>query len=184
MDFHAVEGSARVKHNLKMTAFGLAGETLSQGARALVVLLVLGALTATATAKDVALISNKSNSVPTMALADVVKVCKGQLGRWPDGKPVTIIMRQPGSAELKLVEEKVYALSSQEVRELITSANHSRSDRPAIILGGSDEEVIRKVESMPGAVGLVDVYSITGAVSVVKIGGKLPLESGYPLHGN
>ena len=35
-----------------------------------------------------------------------------------------------------------------------------------------------------GAVGLVDVYSITGAVKVVKIGGKLPLESGYPLHGN
>jgi hypothetical protein len=40
------------------------------------------------------------------------------------------------------------------------------------------------VESMPGAVGLVDVYSITGSVSVVKIGGKLPLESGYQLHGN
>jgi len=59
-----------------------------------------------------------------------------------------------------------------------------RLDRPAIILGGSDEEIIRKVESMPGAVGLVDVYSITGAVQVIKIGGKLPLESGYPLHGN
>jgi hypothetical protein len=113
-----------------------------------------------------------------------VKVCKGQLSRWPDGKPVTIIMRQPGSAELKIVEDKIYALSSQDVRDVITSANHSRSDRPAIILGASDEEVIRKVESMPGAVGLVDVYSITGSVKVVKIGGKLPLESGYPLHGN
>jgi hypothetical protein len=147
-------------------------------------ILVLGGLTVTATAKDVALISNKNNAVPTMALADVVKVCKGQMGRWPDGKPVTIIMRQPGSAELKVVEEKIYALTSQEVRDLITAANHSRADRPAIIFGSSDEEVIHKVESMPGAIGLVDVYSITGAVKVVKIGGKLPLESGYPLHGN
>ena len=165
-----------------MAAFTLATATLSRETRALI--LVLAMLTATAAAKDVALISNKSNSVPTMALADVMKVCKGQLGRWPDGKPVTIIMRQPGSAELKIVEDKIYVLSSQEVRDLITSANHNRSDRPAIILGTSDEEVIRKVESMPGAVGLVDVYSITGAVKVVKIGGKLPLESGYPLHGN
>jgi hypothetical protein len=181
-ELSAVEGCARLKHNLKMTAFSLAREALSRESRALIV--VLGVLTGTAAARDVALVSNKSNSVPTMALADVVKVCKGQLGRWPDGKPVTIIMRQPGSAELKIVEEKIYALSSQDVRELITSANHSRSDRPAIILGASDEEVIRKVESMPGAVGLVDVYSITGAVKVVKIGGKLPLESGYPLHGN
>ncbi len=150
----------------------------------LTLLLVLGGLTAAAAAKDVALISNKSNVLPTMAIADVVKVCKGQLARWPDGKPVTIIMRQPGTADLRLVEEKVYALSSEEVRDLISSANHSRSDRPAIIVGTSDEDVIRKVESMPGAVGLVDVYSITGTVKVVKIGGKLPLESGYPLHGN
>jgi len=165
-----------------MAAFTLATATLSRETRALI--LVLATLTASAAAKDVALISNKSNSVPTMALADVMKVCKGQLGRWPDGKPVTIIMRQPGSAELKIVEDKIYVLSSQEVRDLITSANHNRSDRPAIILGTSDEEVIRKVESMPGAVGLVDVYSITGAVKVVKIGGKLPLESGHPQHGN
>jgi len=178
----AVEGCARLKHNLKMTVLSLATATLWRETRTII--LVLGALTATAAAKDVALISNKNNSVPTMALADVVKVCKGQLSRWPDGKPVTIIMRQPGSAELRIVEEKIYALSSQDVRDVITFANHSRSDRPAIILGASDEEVIRKVESMPGAVGLVDVYSITGAVKVVKIGGKLPLESGYPLHGN
>jgi len=28
------------------------------------------------------------------------------------------------------------------------------------------------------------VYSISGGVTVVKVGGKLPLEPGYPLHGN
>jgi hypothetical protein len=165
-----------------MTASSLTGKILS--AKAWAFILGLVSLTTPASAKDVALISNKSNSVPTMALADVVKVCKGQLGHWPDGRPVTIIMRQPGSTDLKIVEEKIYALSSEEVRGLIATANHSRSDRPAIILGTSDEDVIHKVESMPGAVGLVDVYSITGTVKVVKIGGKLPLESGYPLHGN
>jgi len=152
--------------------------------RALVFVIVLATLITPAAAKDVALISNRSNGLVTLTLADVVKVCKGQMGHWPDGKPVTLIMRQPGSADLKIVEEKVYALTSTEVQELIGNANHARSDRPAIIVGTSDEDIIRKVESMPGAVGLVDVYSITGAVKVVKIGGKLPLESGYPLHGN
>jgi ABC-type phosphate transport system substrate-binding protein len=165
-----------------MAVFRLAQRILSRETCALII--VLGGFTTTVAAKDVALISNKSNSLPALALADLVKVCKGQLSHWPDGKPVTIIIRQPGSADLKLVEEKIYVLSAQEVRELIASANHSRLDRPAIIMGGSDEEIIRKVASMPGAVGLVDVYSITGAVQVIKIGGKLPLEAGYPLHGN
>ena len=151
--------------------------------RVLVPFLMAGLLTAAA-AKDVALVSNKSNALTEIALADLTKVCKGQTSRWPDGKPVTLIMHEPGSSELRLVEEKLYGVSSDALRDLIAAANHNRADRPAIIVATSDEDIIRKVESMPGAVGLVDVYSITGAVKVVKIGGKLPLEAGYPLHGN
>ncbi len=182
MDFQAVERFAHLKHNRNMIAFHLARTTLSRGTGAL--MLTFSLLSATAAAKDVALISNKNNSLPPIALTDLVKLCKGQMSRWPDGKPVTIVMRQPGSADLKIVEEKIYASTSGDVREMIASANHNRAERPAVILGNSDEEIIHKVESMPGAIGLVDVYSITGAVQVVKIGGKLPLESGYPLHGN
>jgi hypothetical protein len=37
---------------------------------------------------------------------------------------------------------------------------------------------------MPGAVGVVDVYSITGGINVLKIDGKVPLDPGYVLHGN
>lgn len=183
MNFHAIEGCAHLEHNLKMTGSCPAGKLVLAKKIPMLVLL-LGAWTATAVAKDIALISNKGNSLPEITLTDVVKVCKGQTSRWPDGKPVTLIMRQPGSADLKIVEEKIYGLPAEALRGLISAANHSRTDRPAIIVTNSDEEVIRKVESVPGAVGLVDVYSITGAVKVVKIGGKLPLEAGYPLHGN
>ncbi len=67
---------------------------------------------------------------------------------------------------------------------LITAANHSRVNHPAIVVVDSDEAVVKKVGSSPGAVGLVDVYAITGSVKVVRVGGKLPLEPGYLLHGN
>jgi len=40
------------------------------------------------------------------------------------------------------------------------------------------------VESIPGAIGLVDVYSITSRVNVVKVDGRLPLEQGYLLKGD
>jgi hypothetical protein len=33
-------------------------------------------------------------------------------------------------------------------------------------------------------VGVVDVYAINSSVLVLKLGGKLPLEPGYLLHGN
>jgi len=137
-----------------------------------------------AAAKDVALVSNKSNDTQGISLPDLIKVCKGQTNRWPDGKPVTFVMLDPDSPEMKIVLQKVYDATSEQVKALITTANHGRTSHPAIIVVNSDDALVQKVESMPGAIGLVDVYSITGRVAVVRVGGKLPLEPGYPLHGN
>ena len=135
-------------------------------------------------AKDLAVISNKSNGLQAIALADLVKVCKGETHNWPDGRPVTFIMLDPQMPEMKLVVQKVYESKAEDVKELIDTANHGRMNHPAIVLVKSDEEVVSRVQSIPGAVGVVDVYSITGGVAVVKVAGKNPFEPGYLLHGN
>jgi hypothetical protein len=152
--------------------------------RILATALVVLAWTALAQSKDLALISNKSNELVTITFPELVKVCKGQLSRWPDGKAVSFITRDPTASEMKLLLEKVYGMSKDEVKAVIASANHGRTNHPAIVLVDSDEDVVKRVESIPGAVGLVDVYSIIGGVKVIKVGGKLPLEPGYALHGN
>jgi hypothetical protein len=137
-----------------------------------------------ASARDLAIVSNKANAIATITLPDLVKVCKAQTTRWPDGKPVTLIMRAPSDPEMKLFLEKVYELSEPQVKELIATANHGRTNHPAIMIVESDEDLVNKVASIPGAVGVVDVYAINSSVAVVKIAGKLPLEPGYLLHGN
>jgi len=152
--------------------------------RVLAAALIILSSTVPAWSKDLALISNKSNGVAAVTFPELVKVCKGQTNRWPDGKPVSLITRDPAAPEMKLVLDKVYGMSKDEVKTAIANANHGRADRPAILVVDSDEAVLKKVESIPGAVGLVDVYSIGGGVTVLKVGGKLPLEPGYPLHGN
>jgi ABC-type phosphate transport system substrate-binding protein len=148
------------------------------------VLLFLAASVSLAMASDLAVVSNKANTVSALALPELVKVCKAQTNRWPDGKPVTFIMRAPASPEMRMVLEKVYELSEAQVKELIASANHGRTNHPAIIVANSDEDLVNKVASIPGAVGVVDVYAINSSVAVVKLAGKLPLEPGYLLHGN
>ena len=147
------------------------------------IFVVLGSVGRSA-AKDIALISNKTNHVEGITVADLVKICKGQTGHWPDGKAVSLVIRDPGTAEMRLVLERIYAMPKDEVANLIATANHNRTNHPAIVVVDSDEAVVKKVESTPGAVGLVDVYAISGGVTVVKLGGKLPLEPGYVLHGN
>jgi hypothetical protein len=155
-----------------------------RGRRALALAVIVLSWTTLAVCKDLAVISNKSNTVQAMTLADLVRVCKGQNNRWPDGRAVVFITRNPSLPEMKLLLDKVYAMPKDDVMELIASANHGRNSHPAIIVVDTDEDLVKKVESTPGALGLVDVYSISGGVTVVKVGGKLPLEPGYPLHGN
>jgi hypothetical protein len=152
--------------------------------RAFEVWLVVGAVLTAAQAKDIALVSNKSNGVTDVSMSELVKICKGQTNRWPKGKPITLFSLNPASIEMRMVLEKVYGMSSDEVSALIATANHGRANHPAIIVVKSDKDLVEAVESTPGAIGLVDVYSITGGITVLRVESKLPLEAGYPLHGN
>ena len=145
---------------------------------------VLAASVSLAAARDLALVSNKANSVSAITLPDLMKVSKGQTNRWPNGKSVTLIMRSPSTPEMKLFLEKVYEVPQSQVKEIIASANHGRMSHPAVMIVDSDEDLVNRVASIPGAIGVVDVYAINSSVTVVKLAGKLPLEPGYLLHGN
>jgi len=148
------------------------------------IFLFVAASISLAAARDLAVVSNKANSLSAITLPDLIKVCKGQNNRWPDGKSVTFIMRNPSAPEMKVFLEKVYELPESQVKDLITTANHGRTGHPAVMVVDSDEDLVNKVASIPGAIGVVDVYAINSSVAVVKVAGKLPLEPGYPLHGN
>ncbi len=146
--------------------------------------LMISGWTTWANAKDLALVSNKANGVSEVSMPELTKICKGQTSRWPNGKPVTFFSLDPASGEMKMVREKIYGASGEDVTALIGSANHGRANHPAIVVVNSGKALVEAVESTPGAVGLVDVYSITGGVTVLRVESKLPLEPGYPLHGN
>jgi ABC-type phosphate transport system substrate-binding protein len=152
--------------------------------KTIIIFLFLAASVSLAAGRDLAVVSNKSNAVSGITVPDLLKVCRGQTNHWPDGKSVTFIMRAPASPEMKLVLEKLYELPEGQVKELVSTANHGRVGHPAIMIADSDEDLVNKVASIPGAIGVVDVYSINSSVAVVKLAGKLPLEPGYLLHGN
>jgi hypothetical protein len=179
----AVETHSKLHENRGVRFLFSCGEGVFQR-RSLGVLFFLFATASLLPARDLAVVSNKSNGVNAIPLPELVKICKAEVSRWPDGKPVTFVMRAPSSPEVALFLERVYQLSAAQVQELIANANHGRANHPAIVIVKSDEELVNKVASMPGAVGVVDVYAINSSVEVLKVAGKLPLEPGYILHGN
>jgi ABC-type phosphate transport system substrate-binding protein len=148
-----------------------------------IVLLVLLALGATPLlARDLAVVVNKSNPQTGVTLAELTKMVKGTSKKWPDGKDCTIIVSDLASPEMKQVVQKLYGGTLDEAKATVATANKGAA-HPYIIVVANADAVLRAVSATPGAVGFVDVYSITGAVKPLKIDGKLPLEPGYALHG-
>jgi hypothetical protein len=183
MTFVTVEPPSGFRENRCKADFRLAGESVFNR-KTLALCIFLAVSVSLAAARDLALVSNKANSVSAIALPDLVKISRGQTIHWPDGKSVTLIVRSPSTPEMKLFLEKVYEATESQVKDIITSANHGRMGHPAVMIVDSDEDLVNKVASIPGAIGVVDVYAINSSVTIIKIGGKLPLEPGYLLHGN
>ena len=131
--------------------------------------------------KNMAVITSAGSKLSDVQLVELVKYCKGVTKTWPDGKNFIIVMKNPDALEMHGVLQKLFGASPTEARAAIAKLNESRMTVKVV---ESDEELLKTVESTPGAIGVVDVYSITSSVKVLRIDGKLPFDVGYPLKGN
>ena len=151
---------------------------MSIGRRIWVLLLLTAGLAASCEARQLAVIVDKTNNTGGLSTTDLTKVFKFDSHKWPDGRPVILVLRDPSTPEMKTAIEKLYHMQVDEFKALL--AAHASG----VIIVRSEDELLKSVEAIPGAVGLVDVYSINGRVNVLKVDGKLPLEQGYFLKGN
>jgi hypothetical protein len=129
-------------------------------------------------AKQLAVIVDKANNVASMTAVDLTKMFKFDSHKWPDGRNVVIVLIDPTSPEMQTAIQKLYHMPPEEFKALLAA------HQSAVVIVHSEDELLKSVQSIPGAVGLVDVYSINSRVNVLKVDGKLPLEQGYFLKGN
>jgi len=129
-------------------------------------------------ARQLALVADTGNATANVASAELVKIFNAHTRTWPDGRPITIVLRDPSSADMQLVLRKLFNMSPDQARSFI------QAHKGAIVVADSDDAVIHFVSTTRGAVGVIDLYSLTKDVNVLKIDGKLPVEQGYLLRGN
>jgi ABC-type phosphate transport system substrate-binding protein len=144
-------------------------------------LFLLLAAVGAAFATDFAVIVNPANPAKIMALADLGKIFKGKTSTWANGRNVTIVLREPSTASMKFVIEKVMGVDVEQGKTILSDP--TRKSASQVVFLNSDEEIVKAVETNPTAVGIVDVYSITGGVKVIKIDEKQPFDPGYVLKG-
>jgi hypothetical protein len=130
--------------------------------------------------KNMAVVASAGSKLADVPLAELVKYCKGSAKAWPDGKSFVIVLKSPDLPEMRVALQKLFGGAS-EARIAIAKLNETRQ---AAIIVGSDDDLLHAVDTTPGAVGIIDVYSINSSVKVLRVDGKLPFDVGYALKGN
>ena len=141
-------------------------------------LLVLGFALSLATpcfAHHMAVVVSKQNSVDNMSSAQLGKIFRAETKKWSDGKLVVLVFHRVSPGEM-ITLQHLNKMSAAQLQAWTTE------HRDSLKLVDSDEDVLTIVESTPGAVGLVDVRSVTDRVKIVHVDGKLPMEDGYLPH--
>ena len=126
-------------------------------------------------AHHTAVVVNKDNAVGDVTSAHLAKIVRGEVKKWPDGKNIVLVLHRGSAGEAETLE-RLNRMSDGEWKTFL--AVHKDS----FLFVDTDADVLKAVQTEPGAVGLIEVHSIDNSINVVKVDGKLPMESGYLPH--
>lgn len=126
-------------------------------------------------AHHMAVIVNKDNNVPNVTAAHLAKIFRSEVKKWPNGTGIVLILHKDSPGEMETLEH-LNKMSAAEWKALL--ATH----KDDVQFVDSDADVLKIVQALPGAVGFVDVRSVDDSISIVRVDGKLPMESGYLPH--
>lgn len=129
-------------------------------------------------ARDLAIVANKNNTALQITAQELQKLFKAGTQSWPDGKKIKIFLAGIDLSANNVILQRACGMKPEAIKSLLDA------HKADIQVVSSDEVVLTMVDSNPGAIGIVNVYSINSRVKVLKLDGKLPMESGYLLHGN
>jgi len=126
--------------------------------------------------KNWAVVVSAGSKLEDVRLADLAKLCQGTQKAWPDGNNFTLVISDPESPEMKVPLQKLLGLTAEDGKAAIAKLK-------AVKIVDTEADLLRTVESTPGAVGIADVYAINSSVKVLRVDGKLPFDLGYVLKG-
>ncbi|HTU40417.1 MAG TPA: substrate-binding domain-containing protein [Candidatus Aquilonibacter sp.] len=126
-------------------------------------------------AHHMAVITNKDNNVSNLTSAHLARIFRSEIRKWPNGTGIVLILHKDSAGEMETLEH-LNKMSASEWKALLAA------HKDEVQFVDSDADVLKIVQSLPGAVGFVDVRSVDDSISIVRVDGKLPMESGYLPH--
>jgi ABC-type phosphate transport system substrate-binding protein len=150
----------------------------------ILVLVISAAARAQCAPGSLIVVVNKANATDSLSMAQLRKLMLGDVRGWPDRKPVTLVARDFSSKTFECALAAVVRQSVPDYRRYVLNAEFRGEEPIAIQTADSAAAAARIVATYQGAIAIVEsnaLNTVANAVKVVKVNGKAPGETGYPL---
>ncbi len=149
---------------------------------ALLVALVLSAPAAgLAQSTTVAIVVHPDTPIEDLSLTQLRRIFLGEQQFWQGNSRITLLLRAPASAEREFVLDRIYKMNEGQFRQywIAKLFRAEVASGPKIVY--SSEMALELVTAIRGAITFVQASAVLPGAKVVRVDGKLPGDSGYPL---
>jgi ABC-type phosphate transport system substrate-binding protein len=135
-----------------------------------------------ARAGDLAIVVHPETPVTQLTFAELRQVFVGDRQYWTRDMPVVLLIRAPATAEREAVLKTIYRMTEAQFKQFwIAKIFRAETATPPKIVYSSDA-TNQLVEAVPGAIAFMGASDVRPGLKVLRIDGRLPGETGYPLH--
>lgn len=134
-----------------------------------------------AAAENLSIVVNPDTPVDGLSLAELRKLFLGDRQFWTPNLRVVLLVRAPVAREREVVLRQIYQMTEAQFRQywIAKIFRAETTSGPKIVY--SSEMTTELVAAIRGSISFIAAAKIPPGVKVLRINGKLPGESGYPL---
>ena len=128
-----------------------------------------------------AIIVHRANPIDTLGSAELRRIFMLESQTWPQGRRITVVLREKGQAEREEALRAICGLSEADYERhvLLQTFRGAVTRGPRSIQSAS--LMLRFIFNTPGAIGYVRADEVDNTVKVVAIDDLLPGDAQYPL---
>ena len=131
--------------------------------------------------QPLAIIVNRSNTVDALSTSELRRIFLGDRSHWPNGRRITLVMREPGEPERKCMLHDLYQMSEGELKNHFLHGLFTGDILVSPKILATSVGVRKFVFNVPGAIGYVRLSDVDDTVKVLRVDELLPDDKGYRL---
>ena len=119
-------------------------------------------------------IVNNENSQSELGIGDLRRILLGEVTRWPDGRKITMAMREQGAPERDAVLRLICRMAEADFTRYQLHAAYRGESQTGLKQLDTPMGVRRFVFNVPGAIGYVRADEVDQSVKTIRIVGAVP----------